>query len=268
MFAPVFAVLLALSESPSPPPPPTPTPEREVKQEQGTAKAPESKPSEHPTLGPSEHGKSAKRKSYNAGNKSPTNWPLVFAGVIAFGALVQMIAVVVQGFITRAQLRATQTSADATLQNAQNTRVLNRAEVVVEVLRFVDVGDNKTAFYKVRNIGKTSAYVYERIDMVQMIDNPLPDGPPNLKGIAPTNETSHLTPDPDDVHKRQFGGAMFAKTDLDTAKFAGEQSEIYAFGVIKYRDDFGSERTTSYAWKYRRNGPATLVTQAGYNLRT
>jgi|GEM_PF-6434756 len=271
MFAPVFAVLLALSESPSPEPPPTPTPEAEIQHQIGDEEKRESTPVAQPVVVPTQNAGEAKHQRDNRDDKSSPDrtfkfdWGFLFAAVVAFAALATLITRIHQAVIARRQLRATQESAAAAVQTAQTNRISNRAKVVVESLRFVDVGDNNRAFYKVRNIGKAMAHIYERLDTVQMIAKPLPDGPPVLEGVPLNTDYFDLATDRDDVN---FGGGMFATSDLDAANFTAETAEVYAFGVIKYRDDFGTEGTTEYAWQYRRNGPAFLVQQAGYNRST
>src|ERR1700731_2717249 len=158
MFAPVFAalaILLALAESPSPEPSPTPTPEAEKQHQISDAEKGESNPVAQPIVASTRSGEEAKPsrdnredESRNDRNvKSPIDWKFVFAFVIAFGAVVQIFAVFYQGHITRAQLRATQKSADAAIQSAQNIRIFNRAKVVIDELRFEDVGVSIRAFY-------------------------------------------------------------------------------------------------------------------------
>lgn len=267
MFSLLFAVLLALPESPQPPP--TPTPEAQIQHQIRDEEKSESTPVAQPVVVPTRSGEKAKPSRDNRDDesandrnvKSPIDWKFVFAFVIALGAVVQIFAVFYQGHITRAQLRATQKSADAATQSTQNIRIFNRAKVIIDELRFQDVGVSIRAFYKVRNIGKTTAYIYERIDTVQIIDNPLPDIPPALDWI-PNKEPFDLAPDRDDVN---FGGGAFEKLFLKNDKFLDGKAELYALGVIKYRDDFGSEWETRYAWQYRRTGPAFVVNKAGYN---
>lgn len=269
MFTPVFAVLLALSESPSPEPSPSPTPPAQTENRESDAEKRESTPVAQPVVTPTQHGGDAKQKRDNRDDKtSPDDgfkWGMFFTAVGAAVGIVGVTVRIIQVVIARRQLLATQESAAAAVQSAQTQRSSNRADVIVETLVFTDVGDNKGVFYRVRNIGKTSAYIYERLDTVQMIDNPLPDGPPVLEGVPLNKDYFDLATDRNDV---TFIGGAFEKSGLDAANFAAKTAEIYAFGVIKYRDNLGTEGTTEYAWQYRRNGPAFLVQQAGYNRRT
>jgi hypothetical protein len=268
MFAPVFAALLALSDSPSPEPSPSPTPPAQTENRVSDAEKREHTPVAQAVIVPTKSAEQATHQRDNRDDKSsPDNsfkWGMLFTAVIAVSAVVGAIYHIHQVVIARRQWRATQESAAAAIQSAQTQRISNRARVVIEKLCFEDVGDDKVVRYEVRNIGKTIAHIYERLDTVQMIDSPLPDRPPALESVAPTKEPFDLAPDRGDV---SFGGGILPKSGLNTAKFVEGKAEFYARGVIKYRDDFG-EWTTPYTWQHRRNGPAFPVRKAGYNEAT
>src|SRR5258708_22381217 len=104
-FAGFARLIFAFSEPQSPPPVPTPSPESEVKQEQSAGETPASNQTEKPAFTTGKNDESANSQSRKDNDKSPSNWSLIFAGIVAAGALVQMGAVFVQAYLTRRQLR-------------------------------------------------------------------------------------------------------------------------------------------------------------------
>jgi hypothetical protein len=60
----------------------------------------------------------------------------------------------------------------------------------------------------------------------------------------------------------------FAKSKLNMADVAAGKLNVYAFGCIKYRDEFGVVHETRYAVRHRPGKAPLIITQPGYNSAT
>jgi hypothetical protein len=266
-FAGISRFVIAMQQSPPSPPQPS-APMSNEKQNDSDGKTPVSKSGESPIVRTPPGNDSAKDQSRDHVNEPAANWSLIFAGIVAVGAVVQIFSVFVQTFFIRKQLRLTKQSADAATQSVQSIKVLNRARIVFDKLKFSDFEDaSKETFYFayiVENKGGTIARIFETADAVIAVEGPLPDTPSYEET---TKRTSHVSIGPG--QKMTYTLRDFKKSDFDMEKFANEQSELYAIGFIRYRDEFGTEWITSYARQYARDGAeAYLVTKAGYNDAT
>jgi hypothetical protein len=250
--AALFRVLLAVSE-PSQTPPPTPAPESEIKQEDSASSTPSGNPAERPTFTPIESGKSAKRKGTDTDNKAATNWPLIFSGVIAFGAFAQIIAVIVQARFTRRGLRLTKESIDAaktSLKHAQDTtRLDQRAWVATNGIRAVPPveGQKFVVNVTVKNTGKTfarrlSVSCCTRSAPVEM---ELLDFAQEIADMEQGRDRSVALLAPGGTYDGGSTSELGIRKDI-ADDFRDGKTKVFIFGKITYWDVFECEHWTTY----------------------
>ena len=257
----VFAVL----EPSLPTPPPTPTPIAEIKQEQSANETPASNTTERPTLAPRESGKSANRQSNNDSDKSATNWSLIFAGVIAVGAAVQIIAVIVQARFTRRGLRLTKQSVDAAnasiKQSMEVARLDQRAWVAVTSItsNSPQIGQQFAAKIVVKNTGKTFARhlrvsCFSRLTPKEKTMN-FSQIVEQEEALAKNRSVGVLAPD------AVYGSGVSGEGTITQESFdrfrAGEI--LYIFGRVSYEDVFHRPHWTTYCSYITHGEPGSAV---------
>jgi hypothetical protein len=143
-------------------------------------------------------------------------------------------------------------------------RILNRARIIIDSLKFFDVEDAaKATFrygYTIINKGNTTARVFEVLNEVDVFDS-LPETPP-YQGTPIARQYS-VGPN----HTMTVTIRDIKKSEIDMTKIV----KLYALGFIRYRDEFGRDWITRYARLYPGpipNTEAFVVDKAGYSDAT
>lgn len=246
-------LMFAFAESSSPPAP-SPTATSQGQQEVGRNESPQSTPSDTVSETaassvdqppPKPTAQTRETASGKSGKKSPFDYN-AFAITIFTAALV-----VVAWF----QYRITKRQVDS-------IRILNRARVVIDKCKFSDVYSAQADFsfhYALTNKGHTTAHVIESRDAASVIEN-LPEVPPDYGTVS----VRHVILAPGQEVHFNF---TYTKTADEMKTLSQGKGEMFAYGVIKYRDEFGSEWDTRYGMQCPRVSPfnATFITLPGYN---
>jgi hypothetical protein len=164
-------------------------------------------------------------------------------------------------------LSASERAANAAKESAEVARqsliVIERARIAVNDLEFIISEDRQSFKYSfvMVNAGPTPAHIYEMnysyVSMSQENDAFLETlGEHRYAGGPVVKEDFTLQPH----HK-------ITSTTTDAMPFLPElQPIVIAVGYIKYRDVFGNEQRTNFAYRYcGDNTPPRLVTKPGYN---
>lgn len=258
MISPSVALALWLAVwglQPSQPPPPTPAVAAQEKQQLSNGKADDRqniqlqpKSSQIVNENASSEDQSAKRDK-----KSSPDWITWFTGIIATGAILQFVVLIIQArfmHLTR-----------------KSFEIGERARVFLDCFQFRGIGDAASnevlVSYQVRNTGRTPAMIYEQTCTVSDRDGPLPKDPPYEGEGKPADYTVGAG-----VNYELL--AKVPKKELpNIAKVAIGKAALYVFGYVRYRDAFGSNQITRYGVKYELSGRATAITEMpGYNTAT
>jgi len=246
----------------SPPPPPTPTETSEEKQDAGHSEYSNSDLLKQLIAATEENRKAVERQSRENSEQSANDWWIVwFTGALTFVGIVQLIAMFRQAGYMKEGLRLTEQAADAA---TQSVKVLNRARIVIDKFKFSDeVYAPKADFgfkYALVNKGHTTAHIIQSCDAANVLEI-LPEVPPDCGDVS----GRHVILAPGQELILNF---TFTKSESEM-KELNEGSQMYAFGVIKYCDEFGSEWETRYGVQCPRESPnAHFVTLPGYNAAT
>jgi hypothetical protein len=197
-------------------------------------------------------------------HKSAPDWITWLTGVIAAAAVLQFIVFCFQARYMYTGLGLTKQAADAATQSVQ---IVNRARIRVEPTAFENIEKADVAKFqmnwRVINTGATTGHIFEQRNDYFVSDQLLlPNDPPYTDEPLPRH--FHIGPN-QDIHIQV---EPFAKSKLNMADVATEKLKIYAFGCIKYRDEFGVVHETRYAVRHRPGKAPLIVTQPGYNSST
>jgi hypothetical protein len=251
----------------SPQPSPAPVETSQEQQQLGTSKESNSATSQ-PAVKSGDIAKendSTKDQSGQDGHKSTPDWITWLTGVIAVAAVLQFIVFCFQAHYMYVGLSLTKQAADAATQAVQ---VLNRARIRVEPAAFQDIENPNSRTFKIvwymTNTGPTTGYVFEQRNDYCITDQPLPVDAPYTDKPLPRH--IHIGPD----QRLRISVDSVQKSTLNLSNVAEGKLWVYAFGYIRYKDEFGVEHETRYAVRHVPGSPnaPTLVTIPGYNSST
>jgi hypothetical protein len=195
---------------------------------------------------------------------SAPDWVTLFTGVLAVAAVLQFIVFCVQAAYMYRGLSLTKQAADAATRSVQ---IANRARVRVEAVAFQNIETPEintfNMLWRMTNTGPTTGHIFEqRNDYFISDQKMLPDDPPYIDKPLPR----HIHLGPQQSISVQID--RYPKSKLNMAAVVAEELHIYAFGSIKYRDEFGAVHETRYAAKHRPGQAPLIITQPGYNSST
>lgn len=273
-FAGIASLIFAFQEPQSQPPIPTPSPVAEVKQQHGHSETPASEASKQPIFGTIQSPKPTKRQGDQQANKSTANWSLIFAGVIALGALVQIFAVIVQAGFTRRQLRLTKQAADAATKSAETaeknvqqamdmTRLDQRAWLAVTTItgEAPQAGQRFNVKIIVTNTGKTFAKNVRVSSFSRSVprDQPVPNFAEEVEAgnvrIGEDRSVGIMAPNATYTSPLITEGGISAATTED---FRRGRTILYIFGRITYDDIFDCPHWTTFCSVMDRNGDCSV----------
>jgi hypothetical protein len=254
IFSAIYLGAWGLALSMSPPPSPTPLVNGQIVQQHGNREQRNSQAIQ-PNTEPSQienQNKPGKNQRGDDGKKSAPDWITWFTGIIAFSAVLQLFVFIAQAYYMHREL-------------GLSVRVLNRARITVDNSTFYHVEDpaKKTFGFSccLINKGSTTARIFETQSTFNIFET-LPDVPPYESegerirfNVGPAAPMTLNFPD-------------ITKSEVDVSKLAGGKVRLYAFGYVRYRDEFNSEWITRYAMRYEPTTKPSFVTQAGYNDAT
>ncbi|MHB2008816.1 MAG: hypothetical protein ACYCOX_12290 [Acidobacteriaceae bacterium] len=148
------------------------------------------------------------------------------------------------------QAEAAQDAANAALKQASHIVTSERAWIIANVdtvSSTVEADVRSRIFPKIRNVGKTPAFLLEKSESSQTLDRgiSLPDepiypAPEQFEGngvpLAPNGELP--------IFLRGF------EFDITPSNMLLYDKMVLVWGYVKYRDAFGSERETRYCYSY------------------
>jgi hypothetical protein len=194
----------------------------------------------------------------------------IFTLALVLVAVLQFCAMRKQAKYMRHALRdgkkaadAAKQSADAATQSVASLKVFNRARIRVDNVTFIDVEKHETDTFRFShdfaNVGPTNGHIFEQLDSIWVYQGDLPDEPPYT---PPVSQNYGVSPQ----GAIQWKSDPISKSTHQIARVLAGETTLYAFGFVRYRDEFGDNHETRYAVRYRMNGelPA-LVPKAGYN---
>jgi hypothetical protein len=250
-FAGIACTSLAIAEPQSPPSSPAVT--AEEKQQLTSEKTPDSHPNEQPAVSPTKSDDTARRQIDSHGNESAPDWITLLTGVIAFTAVVQVIAMFVQARYMRQGLRLTKQAADAADASVKQAMDMARLDqrawcAATNFFSGVPVAGQKFVIrVVVKNTGKTFARdVTTSCYLRGVRDQQMP----NFAEIVEARDAvaikvgsgSILTP-----NAELFGGTNGITLTQDTVNDFNAGREIfYVFGRITYSDIFDCPHWTTY----------------------
>ncbi len=171
-------------------------------------------------------------------------WWLVGVGIITCGVIIW------QSCETRKAAQAAKNSADAALKQANHIVTSERAWIIANLdtaPSAVDADVPVKIFPKIRNAGKTPAFLIEKSESSQTLDSgtSLPDGP-----IYPTPEKwegDGVPLAPNEVLPIFLRGIEFDRTPREMFLHG---KVVWVWGYVKYRDAFENDRETRYCYSY------------------
>jgi hypothetical protein len=261
----LILILSSIFAQESPQPSPAPAESSQEQQQFGTGKENNGATSQ-PNIKSSdvaEENSTAKKQNSQYEQKSTPDWITLLTGVIAAAAVLQFIVFCFQARYMYIGLGLTKQSADAATQAIQ---VLNRARIRVEPVAFKDIENLGSQTFKivwnVTNTGPTTGHIFEQWNDYFFSDQPLPVDPPYTDKPLPRHVHMGMN------QKLQITIDAVQKSKLNMSEVATGKLKVYAFGCIRYRDEFGAEHETRYAvWHVPGSAPS-LVTDPGYNSST
>ena len=188
---------------------------------------------------------------------TPNWWVVVFTGVIAFAAIIQLLIHLHQSSVMRQSLKATTQAADAARDNAIALMVSQRAQLIVTTSNtFADFVSGKGKPIRLTlqliNSGTTPAHDFLYDARLELLPPPFDDftlnakhvkasGPMTIYGNAPAPTSIPVefpAPTSDDASKLEKGDKIACLHIRST-----------------YRDVFRADvRTSNYAVTFKRNG--------------
>jgi hypothetical protein len=199
-----------------------------------------------------------------------SQWALVGAAIVGFSFGLKSIRLLRQQVEIEARaLAVTERAAGAAKDSAdiakQSLLTLERARIGVSNLKFLIAQDRRTFKYSfvMTNTGSTPADVfemnyswlgmpYESEEFFTKLEKPLYAGPAVKEWLTIPARQSIVTTTDDPL--------PFLPEDIPA---------IFALGYIRYRDIFGEEHITRFAYRYTGdNTPPTAVSRFGYNEAT
>ncbi len=109
-----------------------------------------------------------------------------------------------------------------------------------------------------KNDGKTPAWITEKRACIDIVDS--------LPEIPDWTRTQPIQIEPEPLSVSQIGRP---KDEGLTCKRGREQGKMFVlYGIVKYRDPFGGNRSTSFGYKIRDDGVLERLTHPKYNENT
>lgn len=169
--------------------------------------------------------------------------------ILALVALVQFAAIIMQTWILRRTLRATEQaakSADYAVRSAESTAVHElRAYISATPDHIYNFSVTQALGIKatIRNAGKTPAYGVAPRSRVALLPFPLPANY-QFPELPPVSAAFTLHPE-ETIFHTTYSESSFTQAEINAA-IDGSKLRIYMFGEISYEDAFGQKRITEF----------------------
>jgi hypothetical protein len=258
-----FSALLLFGQSQ--PPSPTPAKSGEEPQQAEQSKPPEASTDQQPTQPTSatiHKGQTAQSQNVgtNPGEKAarghtPDWWLVWFTLALVVAAFLQLLAMLIQARYMRKTIDFAKRSMEIT----------ERARVALENFQFHDLEEPQHAdfsfSYTITNTGKTNANIIGRLGEITCHDLP---ATPQYDASSEQEMSVTIAA----TKGFEFHTDPIPKAKIPLEAIMSGTARLYASGYVHYKDVFGEEQWTYWAYQFRKGKAPIVVAQSRYNLST